>query len=405
VRSLRFVFLILFILFLWLDVTSTIIFLKLRNNMLDLVDSKLFLACSNIAAQLEKGVDYIILSEISQRFGLNGVVLMSQDERIILGTGKLVLDYPTLPDSFLYWDYRKMIYKCSSGQFIIASIGEDYLRDISRSWKQTIILKILIYVSFVILGLIFLYGAIPVKREKETVQKKDEYLIKSLEDIIKKLRKENAELKEYAERIKSSEELIEMGRNISTILHEIRNSAGTIIGYSKLIQDREIGERIYREALLLNRVSDSLLLLAKPITLSKTRINLRELFLDIQLPETVDLNLRCKKSITVNGDYDLLRRAFENIILNAVNAMGERGSIFISVREEEEWVRISIRDTGKGMDEEILKNMFKMFHTGEGRGIGIGLWLTKKIIDAHGGRIEIKSKKGKGTTVIVRLPL
>ncbi len=404
-RSLRFVFLILFILFLWLDVTSTAIFLKLRNNMLNLVDSKLLLACSNIAAQLEKGVDYIVLTEVSHRFGLNGVVLMSQDERIILGTGKLVLDYPTLPDSFLYWDYRKMIYKCSSGQFIIASIGEDYLRDISRSWKQTIILKILIYVSFVILGLIFLYGAIPVKREKETVQKKDEYLIKSLEDIIKKLRKENAELKEYAERIKSSEELIEMGRNISTILHEIRNSAGTIIGYSKLIQDREIGERIYREALLLNRVSDSLLLLAKPITLSKTRVNLRELFLDIQLPETVDLNLRCKKSITVNGDYDLLRRAFENIILNAVNAMGERGSIFISVREEEEWVRISIRDTGKGMDEEILKNMFKMFHTGEGRDIGIGLWLTKKIIDAHGGRIEIKSKKGKGTTVIVRLPL
>ncbi|RKZ20946.1 hypothetical protein DRQ23_08145, partial [bacterium] len=166
-----------------------------------------------------------------------------------------------------------------------------------------------------------------------------------------------------------------------------------------------IGERIYREALLLNRVSDSLLLLAKPMTLSKTRINLRELFLDIQLPETIDLNLRCKKSITVKGDYDLLRRAFENIILNAVNAMDERGKIFIAVKEEEKLVRISIRDTGKGIDEEGLEEVFKMFHTGEGRGIGIGLWLTKKIIDAHGGEIEIKSKKGKGTTVIVRLPL
>jgi len=405
VRSLRFVFLILFILFLWLDVTSTIIFLKLRNNMLNLVDSKLFLACSNIAEQVGKGIDYIVLSEMSHRFGLNGVVLMSQDEKIILGTGKIILDYPSIPDSFLFWDYRKMIYKCRTGQYIIASVGENYLRDISRSWKQTIILKILIYVSFVTLGLIFLYGVIPVKRVKEKEQKKDAYLIKSLEEIIKKLKKENAELKKYAEKIKSSEELIEMGRNISTILHEIRNSAGTIIGYSKLIQDREIGERIYREALLLNRVSDSLLLLAKPMTLSKTRINLRELFLDIQLPETIDLNLRCKKSITVNGDYDLLRRVFENIILNAVNAMDERGKIFITVREEEKLVRISIRDTGKGIDEEGLEEVFKMFHTGEGRGIGIGLWLTKKIIDAHGGEIEIKSKKGKGTTVIVRLPL
>jgi len=106
----------------------------------------------------------------------------------------------------------------------------------------------------------------------------------------------------------------------------------------------------------------------------------------------------------VKFDKNLLSIALHNIILNARQAMQDRGTLNIEVEKQKDWVVIAITDTGPGIPEEIKKNLFQPFTTNKPGGSGLGLFTVKRIMEALKGQVEVESLSGKGTTVKLYLP-
>jgi signal transduction histidine kinase len=104
-------------------------------------------------------------------------------------------------------------------------------------------------------------------------------------------------------------------------------------------------------------------------------------------------------------DHYQIRQAFHNLILNAFQAMEEGGKLWISNREEGNFVEVEFKDTGCGIKEEDQERIFDALFTTKARGIGLGLAVTQGIIEGHEGQIELKSEFGKGATFVVRLPI
>jgi len=108
----------------------------------------------------------------------------------------------------------------------------------------------------------------------------------------------------------------------------------------------------------------------------------------------------------LRADPDLLAQVFRNIILNGIQAMHDGGKLTIeSSLAEQDCVSIAITDTGSGITEDVLKKLFEPLFTTKAKGIGLGLAITKGIVEKHGGSIEIQSKVGKGTTFTIKLPV
>ena len=112
-----------------------------------------------------------------------------------------------------------------------------------------------------------------------------------------------------------------------------------------------------------------------------------------------------KDTITLHIDAIRMRRAVDNLLKNAVQAMPNGGTLSIEVSRNGSWAELKITDTGVGMSKENLANLFKPFYTTKMVGTGLGLVITKQVIDAHGGTITFDSEEGKGTTATLRLPI
>lgn len=104
-------------------------------------------------------------------------------------------------------------------------------------------------------------------------------------------------------------------------------------------------------------------------------------------------------------DPERLRRAFHNVVDNARDAMPEGGVLRVATGERDGLLRVEFADEGAGMAEEVRRRVGEPFFTsGKQRGTGLGMAMVKKIVGEHGGRVEIESAPGKGTTVRLLLP-
>jgi len=128
-----------------------------------------------------------------------------------------------------------------------------------------------------------------------------------------------------------------------------------------------------------------------------------------QYKDKVDIVKNYGKIPLVECFLGNINQVFMNLISNAVQAIEDKGKITISTqaftKENIEFVKISVTDTGKGMSEETLKRVFEPYFTTKVRGVGLGLAITFGIIDKHNGKIEVESQVGKGTTFHVTLPV
>ena len=104
-------------------------------------------------------------------------------------------------------------------------------------------------------------------------------------------------------------------------------------------------------------------------------------------------------------DRTLTARAFSNIVENALHAMPGRGSLTIHAAVEPADVRLEVTDTGVGMDREALERVFEPYFSTKTTGTGLGLPIARRNIELNGGSVEVRSVKGEGTTVVVRLPI
>ena len=109
-------------------------------------------------------------------------------------------------------------------------------------------------------------------------------------------------------------------------------------------------------------------------------------------------------ALRILADAEKVRQVFLNILLNAVQSIGEQGHVHVHARATEDLVGIFFEDTGAGMPEGQLAHIFSPFYTTKEKGTGLGLAVSQKIVEGHGGRIAAQSTPGKGTTLEVWLP-
>ena len=107
----------------------------------------------------------------------------------------------------------------------------------------------------------------------------------------------------------------------------------------------------------------------------------------------------------IQADPVLMRRVFENLLLNAVDAMPQGGALSVRTRELRSTVQIEIADTGTGLMPEEAERLFTPYYTTKKHGTGLGLAIVQSVVSDHQGKIGVKSQPGQGTTFTIELPL
>ncbi|RMD59036.1 MAG: PAS domain-containing protein [Nitrospirae bacterium] len=210
-----------------------------------------------------------------------------------------------------------------------------------------------------------------------------------------------------------------LGEMAAQVAHEIRNPLIPIGGFARYLENHLKGELknyaniITEEVNRLESILADILSFVKESRIEKSPANINTL-----LEDTIRLvkNVTSKKgnriiknfypgSIIVNIDFNRMKEAILNILINA-NEATEKGTITVSsALVDESTVCITIEDTGRGIKEEDLKKIFDPFFTTNVRGTGLGLTIANKIIEEHGGSIEVKSQIGRGTKFNILLPI
>jgi two-component system phosphate regulon sensor histidine kinase PhoR len=126
----------------------------------------------------------------------------------------------------------------------------------------------------------------------------------------------------------------------------------------------------------------------------------------------VRLHLNEIDQVYVNGDRDRLKQVFINLVSNAIQYTPQGGEVFLSLEQIKDQARVIVRDTGPGIPAEDLPHIFERFYRaeksrtrGKSTGFGLGLSIANWIVERHGGRIEVLSQEGKGTTFVIWLSL
>jgi PAS domain S-box-containing protein len=233
------------------------------------------------------------------------------------------------------------------------------------------------------------------------------------------------QLEETHLQLVNSEKMASLGKLAAGIAHEINNPMGGILIYSSLLMEalegedarRQDLEKIVQEAARCKEIVKSLLEFSRQTEpkMEPTDIN-KAIMDDLFFLENQALfhNIEIVKNLEtqlprVRGNASQLKQVFMNIIVNAAEAMHGGGTLTITTGisgdKEEIWVDFS--DTGEGIPQENLSRIFDPFFTtkGVGKGTGLGLSTSYGIIDGHGGRIDVKSQVGKGTTFRIELPV
>ena len=109
--------------------------------------------------------------------------------------------------------------------------------------------------------------------------------------------------------------------------------------------------------------------------------------------------------VYIMGDYSRLKQVFVNLIKNSLEAMSGHGKILVNAKIQNKYYYIEVIDDGSGMDKETLSHMKEMFFTTKVKGTGLGVSLSNEIIKAHEGTLDYFSELGKGTKVVVKLPI
>ena len=206
------------------------------------------------------------------------------------------------------------------------------------------------------------------------------------------------------------------------LAHEIRNPLGSIKGAAQYLrsevmtdEDKRLIDVIIEEVNRLNSVVNQFLSYAKPYSLNLKLQDVNAVIAkaisivkanDLMEKIVIEEELRPELPL-VNVDAEQLIQVILNIAVNALEAMPEGGKLTFRTRridsDQGEAVGISIRDTGKGIKKDELRNVFKPFFTTRERGVGLGLAICQRIIKSHGGHIRVKSIPGRGSIFYIRL--
>lgn len=227
------------------------------------------------------------------------------------------------------------------------------------------------------------------------------------------------QLKEMQEKLVRSEKLAALGKLAGSLSHELRNPLGVIKNAVYYLAtpglkvdkktEKEYFDIIRRHTGMADNIISNALDFARPreLELRKNRVNkaIDESLSEVSIPENIKIEKDYKQDVEILFDFFQLKQAFSNIITNSIQAIKDKGRIKITTEKEKDSLRIVFEDNGQGIVREDLGKIFEPLFSRKIRGTGLGLTIVEGIIERHKGSIQVESQLGRGTKVIVKLPI
>jgi len=279
----------------------------------------------------------------------------------------------------------------------------EIVQDMSDEYKMIFKFQIdVIITSTIVMSVLFLVLIFVVKRGEGIIQKRTQT----------RLRLEEA--------LSRSKHMSSLGEMVSGISHEIRNPLGIIRSSAELLKKKvtsfdpsnTIPDIIVEESSRLNNIITDFLNFAKPKMPGFGKCHVEDI---------LEKNIKYLSSLTesqgyiikkhhdnnlpaIMADFDMLYQAFLNLLINAIQAMQNGGTIYIKISSTGDAVTILIEDEGEGIPDNLTEKIWDPFFTTKEKGTGLGLVIVKNIIKAHGGSIELENRSAGGVRAIVKLP-
>jgi signal transduction histidine kinase len=217
-----------------------------------------------------------------------------------------------------------------------------------------------------------------------------------------------------------SARLAAISRLTGGVAHEIKNPLNAIAVHLEVLRSRLANEglaelpeieTIGREINRLDRVVKTFLDFTRPVELRMSEVEIAGLLREIlalvepsAARQNIRLVLEAPEPLFVEGDRDLLKQAILNVVVNAVEAMKEGGRIRVAAHRSGEECVVEVEDQGPGIPEEIRDRIFQLYFSTKGKGSGIGLAVTFRVVQLHNGTIDFTTEVGRGTTFRLRFP-
>lgn len=233
--------------------------------------------------------------------------------------------------------------------------------------------------------------------------------------------KDITERKELEQRLLASEKLASIGEMAGAVAHEIRNPLSSIYTAVNLLsRDSPVGaeqmtlfQSIREESRRLNRILTDFLRFTRPRSALFQPHDLNTLVREVLEAVRHDEGARGKVIATeldlglgpVHADADQIKQVLWNIVLNGLQAVGEGGVVVVATALEDGRAKVCVRDNGPGIAPHALARLFEPFLSTKRDGVGLGLAIAHRIVEAHGGRIEVESNQEGGTAVEISLPV
>ena len=259
----------------------------------------------------------------------------------------------------------------------------------------------------------------------DTLQVIGNYLAQEIDRkrIAEELRKYSEHLEQLVEErtkaLRESERLATIGQLTSMIGHDLRNPLQVLLYQTYIMKMkadqmkpddiRELAKILETQTDYMNNLVSDLQDYSKQLKPDLSDIEaksfLEGLMSSVTVPSSIEVRIDVSQGLKIKADMYLMKRVLNNLITNAIQAMPGGGRLTVKAFSSEDKVAISVSDTGIGIKEESLQNIFKPFFTTKSKGTGLGLAVVKRIVEAHNGTITIESKVGAGTTFTITLPL
>ena len=210
-----------------------------------------------------------------------------------------------------------------------------------------------------------------------------------------------------------------IGETAAMVGHDLRNPLQAILNTLHLAKDKArsgtdtgllgLLVTVQEQADYVNRIITDLQDYARPVKTTLVEVDAADLLNDVlssfEIPATVKVLTDIQPGTNIEADPSLLRRALTNIITNALQAMPDGGRLSINVQRGEKTVQIKVIDSGEGVKPDVAAKIFNPLFTTRAKGTGLGLPIAKRLVEAHEGNIKLTSEPGKGTSILIELPL
>jgi signal transduction histidine kinase len=270
---------------------------------------------------------------------------------------------------------------------------------------------------WIVLGIGVILAAL-VTTVVETLSRRRAYATALVRERTASLQLAVTDLEQAQARLVRQEKLAAMGQLASTVGHELRNPLAVIMNVLYLLETlagSRASEAMRRHLATAKReTSAATLIVSDLLDYSAGRapmvgpVQLADLVAEtlsvVPPPAGVEVVQHIEPDMAISADRDQIRQVLLNLITNGYDSMPAGGVLDVTVRSAGDAAQITVTDTGIGMDEETKANIFTPFFTTKSRGIGLGLAVTKRVVEAHGGTIGVQSTPSVGTSFTVTVP-